>query len=256
MKTTVQQTAHEIGITNIERLLKSPEKNKNMTFYECNNIYESNELSFLKDYSMHPGGLRLTDRAARLAGLRKGMKAADIGCGVGSTAAYLTTRYGLIMAGVDISELLIRIGLGKNPGLNLILHDSKILPFRADSLDAVLFECSMSVMGFKAITLDECAAVLKKDGKLIISDLFSRKETESQSGLPSFSGLESRLAAAGFAVDVSEDHTPALITYGAELSEQLGCRSSAGLFVCSRYAEGFKLSDHCYHLIIARKIKK
>ncbi len=220
------------------------------------NIYESEEFSFLKDHSMHPGGLRLTDRAARLAGLHKGMKAADIGCGAGSTAGYLTRRYGLVMTGIDISEPLIGIGQQKNPGLNFILRDSKSLPLKSHSLDAVLFECSLSVMNFDDKILAECADALRINGKLIISDLFARQNEHSPSILPCFTTLESRLVEFGFTIEVGEDHTPALITYAAEISEQFGGACEAGRFLCTRFSKGFKLSDHCYRLIIARKIKE
>ncbi|NLD38223.1 MAG: methyltransferase domain-containing protein [Desulfatiglans sp.] len=222
---------------------------------EMNNIYESEEFSLLNDHSMHPGGLRLTDRAIRLAGLHKGMKVADIGCGAGTTAAYLTWKYGLLMTGLDISGPLICIGLSKNPGLNLIHRDGKKLPFESQSLDAALFECSLSVMGFSERLVDECYSALSSKGKLIISDIFSRQEAQNSS-LPLFTWLESRLAEAGFNIDVSEDHTPALITYAAELSEKFGGACDASWFICNRFAGGFKISDHCYRLIIARKVER
>ncbi len=219
-----------------------------------NNIYESGAFSSLPDYSMHPGGLRLTDRVVRLAGLQKGMKVADIGCGAGSTVAYLTSKYGLVMAGLDISDSLIRTGINKYPGLNLIHWDGKTLPFKSQSLDAALFECSLSVIGFDDKMLDECADILRIDGKLIISDIFSKQEVHNTS-LPTYTWLESRLVSTGFTIETSEDHTQALITYVAELSEQCGGSSEAISLLCTRYAGGFKVSNHCYHLIIARKIK-
>lgn len=220
------------------------------------NIYESEVFSFLNDHSMHPGGLRLTDRAIRLAGLHKGMKVADIGCGAGTTPAYLTWKYGLIMTGLDISEPLIRIGLSKNPGLNLIHWGCKTVPFDSQSLDAALFECSFSVMGYNEKMLDECADALRTNGKMIISDLFTKENAHTPSMPPTFQWLESRLVEAGFNIDVSEDHTPALITYAAELSEKFGGACKASRFTCNRFAGGFKMTDHCYRLIIAQKNKK
>ncbi|MGD9162421.1 MAG: hypothetical protein PVG39_28700, partial [Desulfobacteraceae bacterium] len=74
--------------------------------------------------------------------------------------------------------------------------------------------------------------------------------------LPCFTGLESRLSDIGFTIDISEDHTPALITYVAEMYEQLGGAFEAGRFLCNRLAGGIKMPDHCYRLIIARKIKE
>ncbi len=217
------------------------------------NIYESEIFSRLTDHAMHPGGLRLTDRAVRLAGLHNGMAVADIGCGAGSTAAYLMRKYGLIVTGLEISEPLIRIARQNHPGPRFIQRDCGTLPFAPESLDAALFECSLSVIGYDGRTLADCASALVMNGRLIISDLFTKRTAHNPPALPAFEVLESRLAAAGFAVDIQEDHTPALITYAAELSEQFGKDCDAGRFVCSRFAEGFRLSDHCYTLIVARK---
>lgn len=220
------------------------------------NIYESQEFSLLKDYSMHPGGLRLTDRAVRLAGLSKDMHVADIGCGAGSTAAYLAGKYGLVMTGLDISRQLIRAGLNKYPGLKFINMDCRTLPFKPQSLDAVLFECALSVIGYDDKTLEECACSLRVNGKIIISDLFAKKDSPDRSVISTFTRLESMLAATGFTVEVSEDHTPALITYAAEIYGQFGGYPEADRFLCSRYAGGFKISNHCYQLVIAKKIKE
>jgi ubiquinone/menaquinone biosynthesis C-methylase UbiE len=159
------------------------------------------------------------------------------------------------MVGLDISEPLIHIGLNKNPGLNLIHWDKKTLPFRSLSLDAALFECALSVMGFSERLLDECYDTLMINGNLIISDIFAKQETHN-SFLPTFTWLESRLVASGFTIETSEDHTPALITYVAELSEQCGGTSEVNQLLCTSYAGGFKVSDHCYRLIIARKIER
>ncbi len=217
------------------------------------NIYESGEFSLLKDYSMHPGGLRLTDRAARLAGLKQGMEAADIGCGAGSTAAFLARKYELVMTGADISEHLINTGKTKYPDLTFIHRDCKTLPFKSESLDAVLFECTLSVMDDDFKILDQCICALKPGGKLVLSDLFSKQGTGKPILLPTVKEFEEMLASAGFDLEVSEDHTPALITYAAEMAERFGGTCEAGGLLCNRLRGKFKLSDYCYHLIIARK---
>jgi ubiquinone/menaquinone biosynthesis C-methylase UbiE len=103
------------------------------------------------------------------------MAAADIGCGAGSTAAYLTDRYGLDMVGLDISEQLVRAGLENRPGLKLIRWDCRTLPFKPSSLDAVLLECTLSVIGGIPEMLRECAQALKPAGTLILSDIFAER---------------------------------------------------------------------------------
>jgi arsenite methyltransferase len=208
----------------------------------------------MPDHSMHPGGLRLTDRAVRLAGLAESMTVADIGCGAGATAAYLADKYKFKMVGLEISEPLIRAGLRHSPGLHLIRWDCKTLPFEPESLDAVLLECSLSVIGCGGSLLADCAQALKPGSALILSDLLRKDgRADDPSAAPSPAELESRLADAGFSVAVSEDHTPALVTYACELRERFGHVSDLGRLFGARAKGGFKLSDYCYHLIVARK---
>ncbi len=218
------------------------------------NIYEAEPFSRMPDRSMHPGGIRLTDRAVRLAGLAKGMTVADIGCGAGATAAYLAAKHELKMVGLEISESLVKTGLWQNPGLHLIRWDCRTLPFGPESLDAVLFECSLSVIGYGGSTLADCARALKPRGTLILSDLLKKSGREDDlAAPPSPAQLESRLADAGFGIAVSEDHTPALVTYACELGERFGKTCNLGRLFGARFKGGFKLSDYCYHLIVARK---
>jgi len=170
---------------------------------------------------MHPGGLRLTDRAARLAALKAGMLVADLGCGAGATASHLTSRFGLRVIGLEISERLLAAGLHRDPGLCLIRSDCKALPFGDGSLDAVVIECALSVLGSMDVVLAECARALKSSGKLIISDLVSKCEPASGQFLTE-AGLAQRLLKAGFRIVINEDHTPALRTYAAELRTPRG----------------------------------
>lgn len=204
---------------------------------------------------MHPGGLRLTDRAVRLAGLREGMRAADIGCGTGVTAAFLAGKYKLNVVGLEISGALIDIGLKNNPGLNLIHWDCGTFPFEDNSLDAILFECTLSVIGNTPNVLAQCVKALKRTGALIISDVCARNNVKNGNNAPLTLGmLEKLLFNAGFEISINEDHTPALRTYAAELIENCGNTTDIGQFLgacCDN--SGLRLSDIGYTLIIARK---
>ncbi len=218
------------------------------------NIYESEIFAHMPDYSMHPGGLRLTDRAIRLAKLEKGMAVADIGCGTGSTAAYLSSKYALNMVGLELSEPLLETGLKNNPGLHLLHWDCRTLPFEPESLDAVLFECSLSVIGYAGPTLAESALALKPNGTLIISDLMAKRSSADNRGVPpTLEKIEAHLDAFGFNIIVIEDHTPALMTYAAELIKQCSQTLDACQLFGMQFDNSFKLSDFCYTLILARK---
>ncbi len=121
------------------------------------NIYESAVFNMTPGGSMHPGGLRLTDRAVRLAALSAGMRVADIGCGTGSTAAFLTEKYGLNVVGLEISDKLISLGLKRYPGLSLIRRDCQTLCLEYNSLDAIFLECTLSLLGDAQLILEQCA---------------------------------------------------------------------------------------------------
>jgi ubiquinone/menaquinone biosynthesis C-methylase UbiE len=203
---------------------------------------------------MHPGGLRLTDRAARLSGLEPGMLVADIGCGTGATAAFLTAKHRLTMVGLEISGALVDAGLKKYPGLRLIRWDCGQLPFEDGCLDGVIIECTLSVMGRTETILAECARALKKTGVLIISDVFLSRAAGG-GALTDLKSLTGLLVNSGFDLSHSEDHTPALRTYIAQLREQ-GVNADAGDFLCnSSLGVRPRLSDLSYTLIIAKKNK-
>lgn len=217
-------------------------------------IYETDILVQAQQGSMHPGGLRLTDRAVRLAALGAGMRVADIGCGTGTTAAFLTEKYKLNMVGLDISDTLITIGLKLWPGLNLIRWNCDALPFEDDTLDAVFFECTLSLLGDTRRLLPQCATALKKKGTVIISDVYARHKTGSAFPLTA-DRLNENLRASGFDIIVQEDHTAALRTYIAELREKNGNSIDAcSFFGTSCDSNNVRLSNLGYMLTIARKI--
>jgi ubiquinone/menaquinone biosynthesis C-methylase UbiE len=214
------------------------------------NIYESDIFSGLSDRSMHPGGVRLTDRAARLAGLTSGLRCADIGCGTGVTCAYLAGKYGLDITGLDISQALIDAGRRAQPGLDLRCVDCRTLPFESASLDAVLLECTLSVIGSGVLT--ECCRVLKPAGKLILSDITLKNPVADMTAAPfTAPQLQASLESSGFSVGIIEDHTPALRTYAAELVTNGGDTPEILQCLCS---PGLRLRDLSYHLFIATKL--
>lgn len=218
-------------------------------------VYESGALLKLQQGSLHPGGLRLTDRAVRLAALKEGMRAADIGCGTGATSAFLTDKYKLHVVGLEISETLIDIGLKNHPGLNLIRWDCRTLPFEPHSLDAIFFECTLSLLGDMRQILAQAVKALKNTGSLIISDVCVKRHAGTvDSFLLTSNELTEMLAASGFDIIVHEDHTAALRTYAAELREQTADAADAGCFfggTCD--LSGVRFSDLGYMLIIAKK---
>ncbi|MGI5892393.1 MAG: DVU_1556 family methyltransferase [Bacillota bacterium] len=137
------------------------------------NKYENAAWRNLPQGAMRPGGLKLTEQLLDLAHLEQNAKILDVGCGLGSTSWYLRTL-GYQATGVDISQSLIQEGLLRYPENDLLRADAAAMSFEDSCFDAVLSECSLSVMPHQAV-LKECYRLLKTRGKLLVSDLYARE---------------------------------------------------------------------------------
>ena len=193
---------------------------------------------------LRPGGHALTDRGLELAGLWPGSRMLDIGCGEGDTVAYLQDEKGMQAEGIDMN--LVRISRAKelHPGINVSFGDGEFLDnYTSYTFDGILMESSLSLINMPDEAMHEAWCVLKKGGKLIISDLYEkdpdrkqmqavRIEAERQSRMPHKEGdcedrglkyvsfrfegafyqrpLIRQLEETGFQIIAVEDHTPEL----------------------------------------------
>ena len=123
---------------------------------------------------IRPGGFGLTKDAVEKAGIKKGSRILDIGCGEGDTANYLTKELGMDVVGIDQSKEIIEKANRKYPDLKLQFGEADFLEFPSFEFDAVLMECVLSVAYLKTEVLHEIYCVLKKGGKLIITDLYHK----------------------------------------------------------------------------------
>jgi len=74
----------------------------------------------LPDGTIHPGSLRLTSRAAKLAGITPGMKLLDVGCGTGASLEFLSRKYGALPFGIDSSHDMIRLARSRFTAAGMI----------------------------------------------------------------------------------------------------------------------------------------
>lgn len=181
---------------------------------------------------MRPGGIELTARLIEWVDLASGSRILDIGCGRGTAVAWLG-KQGFDSYGIDISQALVAEGVEQNAGLKLSVANAAKLPWDNGDFDAVLLECSLSVMDIGRV-LAECHRVTMPTGLLLISDIYS------PSGNPSDMSGESwrmRIKAAGFDCLYFEDHTQELRDFAAQilwdtgsldgLRDCLGCSAPA-----------------------------
>ncbi len=125
--------------------------------------------------TLHPGGIALTLAAANKASLAAGDRVLDIGCGTGESLAALADTFSIEPYGADISETILSIARSSHPEIPFFLCDAASLPFAAQSFDAVMMECVLTLFDDPAAALREAVRVLKPGGRLIISSLTSKK---------------------------------------------------------------------------------
>lgn len=115
----------------------------------------------------HP--LPLEELHARLA---PGAAVLDYGCGYGRACAKLAAA-GFDVVGIDISEALLRRGLGMDPGLRLLPFDGRCAPFADASFDACLLVAVLTCIpgdAGLARVLAEVRRLLRPGGLLFVSD--------------------------------------------------------------------------------------
>jgi arsenite methyltransferase len=203
--------------------------------------YESSNLRAVTGPTIRPGGLTLTDRALDFCRFAPGAHLLDVGCGAGATVEYLCSRYGFSARGVDISPTLIAEGLGRNPALAITWAAAEALPFAGESRDGILCECVLSLLGEPLMALAEFRRVLRSNGYLILSDMYTRDTTTR-------GRIEGWLSECGFEILLWEDHTHFLKELAARLILVHG--SLEGL-CCTPPGAGGKPG---YYLLVARKV--
>ncbi len=195
---------------------------------EPSRIYEHPALREALGDVLRPGGLALTDEALTTCGLAPGARALDVGCGAGGTAAHLRERHGLAAVGIDASSVLLRSGRSGRPDLPLAQARAERLPVGDGTLDAVLAECSLSVMADVDAVLAEFRRVLKAGGCLILADLYlrtpdsrprprDRQPASCLRGALTQAQVEGKLAEQGFALVTWQDRSEALKVLAARL---------------------------------------
>ena len=236
-----------------------------------------------------PGGLELTRTALEKCGVAEGASVLDVGCGDGTAVEYMINELKLDAKGIDPSRELVKKGLERDGKLPLSIMRGCELPYPIRSFDAVLMECSLSVIDMQLEALHEAYCVLKSGGYLIISDVYllhppmgrakkarqaaideanrPRKHEECQENKPTpspvcYEGafvkpfLLQSLQDLDLEVVSFEDQTPMLQTWAAELVMKYGSFEE----FCAREGSGdtcfSKLEDQRntgYFLLIAKK---
>lgn len=232
-------------------------------------LYEQSPLLEVAGDTIRPGGLELTDRALDLCALQYGARVLEVGCGPAASSARLVNHYGYNAIGLDPSEVLLRSGRQRHARLPLVQSYGEWLPLADNQLDAVLTECSLSVMRHTDRALTEFRRVLRGGGFLILSDIYARNPAgiEALQTLPidsclcgavSQAEIIDRVETAGFRVVLWEDHTQAIKVFTAKLIwangslNQFWCRATSRADAAT-IQTAIAQSKPGYYLLIAQK---
>ncbi len=109
--------------------------------------------------------LLLAPQLADLAGVRRGQRVLDVGCGPGSLTAELVKRLGpAAVAAVDPSQPFVAAARARNPGGTVLLASAEQLPFPDHAFDAALAQLVVHFMSDPVAGLAEMARVTRRDG--------------------------------------------------------------------------------------------
>lgn len=208
---------------------------------------------------LRPGGCELTLRALNLADFASGERVLDLGCGVG-VATRLLQRHGCTAIGLDLALERLSLACRDEPALAMVAGDAAQLPFAAESLDGILAECSLSLTGFSPTVLAECHRVLRRGGRLAVTDLYTRADKGHRPALPGClggmaarAGILAALAEAGFIVQCWEDHSDRLKSFVARLIFVGGGADALWSGDGPDYAAALRASRPGYFLLVSRK---
>lgn len=195
---------------------------------EASSVYEDPALREALGDILRPGGLALTDEALAACKLPLAARVLDVGCGSGLTVAHLRSHHGLVAVGIDTSALLLASGHSRESALPLALARGECLPIGDGVLDAVLAECSLSLVADVDAALAEFRRVLKPGGRLVLADLYARTAdghprlrppppVSCLSGALSRAEITEKLAEQGFDLMTWQDRSEAVRMLAARL---------------------------------------
>jgi arsenite methyltransferase len=139
-----------------------------------NGIYEQLGVTEIAGEGIRPGGLQLTQRALTLSCLPPRSKVIDVGCGTGVTLEHIRRSQDYLAIGIDKSSNLLRFAKNRNRQLTVVRASGDYLPLPNQFADALLAECSLSLISYSDESLSEFRRVLKADGKMILTDVYSK----------------------------------------------------------------------------------
>ncbi len=143
----------------------------------CADLYQSDLATFILGDTLHPGGLALTNRLAKLMSIQAGDWVADLACGRGTSALAISRVFHCRVVGIDFGQAAVANGVKDgqgSPGATrayFLKGDAEAPPLRSGCFDAAYSECSMSLFPNKSRALLQAVDILRPGGKFGLSDV-------------------------------------------------------------------------------------
>jgi 2-polyprenyl-3-methyl-5-hydroxy-6-metoxy-1,4-benzoquinol methylase len=139
---------------------------------------------------LHHGGIALTEKMAKAAGIAQGMRILDAGSGIGGSARYLADRFHCSVEAVDLSEKYVATArdLDKLVGLSgSIAHRTASvtdLPFQDESFDVVWCQNVTMNVPDKHAMFSEARRMLRPGGVYVLSHIGEGRSDAIEYPLP------------------------------------------------------------------------
>lgn len=143
----------------------------------CADLYSSELARLILGDSLHPGGLRATNRLARAMDLRPGWQVLDLACGLGTSATALSRVFRCHVTGLDLGADTIETSRQRalrDPvpaNVAFVRGDAELPPFRSGAFDAVVIECATSLFADKPAAIAEVCRLLRPGGVIGLADV-------------------------------------------------------------------------------------
>ena len=143
----------------------------------CAALYQSDAVRLLLGDTLHPGGLALTHRLGKVAGIQRNNMVLDVACGWGTSAVALARSFHCRVMGVELGREAVAEATrhAKDSGVDglvsFLCGDGEELPLRQEFFDVAVCECSMSLFPDKSRGVAEMARLLRTGGRLGVSDV-------------------------------------------------------------------------------------
>ena len=143
----------------------------------CADLYSSELARLILGDSLHPGGLRATNRLGRAMELQPGWRVLDLACGLGTSATAISRVFRCHVTGLELGAAAAtgsRQRALEQPvpaNVAFVRGDAEMPPFHSGAFDAVVIECATSLFADKSAAIAEVRRLLRPGGVIGLSDV-------------------------------------------------------------------------------------